>query len=142
MIVWIIVQNVDFGDIVCEKRIFNVVFGFIYIFCFLNLKDGFLRRRLVVYYIVFMVENIVLVILWFVYKSEILLDWLSIVVFIVIYGGFVLGKNIRIFRINIKIRYIKRYIDLCYYYKILFNNFFLLKENYYRVFFYIIQVLL
>lgn len=60
-----------------------------------------------------MVENIVLVILWFVYKSEILLDWLSIVVFIVIYGGFVLGKNIRIFRINIKIRYIKRYIDLC-----------------------------
>lgn len=84
------------------------MFGFIYIFCFLNLKDGFLRRRLVVYYIVLMVENIVLVILWFFYKSEILLDWLSIVVFIVIYGGFVLGKkNIRIFRINIKIRYIK-----------------------------------
>lgn len=94
MIVWIIVQNVDFGDIVCEKRIFNVVFGFIYVFCFLNLKDGFLRRRLVVYYIVFMVENIVLVILWFFYKSEILLDWLSIVVFIVIYGGFVLGIKI------------------------------------------------
>lgn len=41
-----------------------------------------------------MVENIVLVILWFFYKSEILLDWLSIVVFIVIYGGFVLGIKI------------------------------------------------
>lgn len=108
MTAWITVQNADFGDTACEKRIFNAVSGFIYIFCFLNLKDGSSRRRLAVYYIVLMVENTALVILWFLYKSETSPDWLSIVAPTVIYGGFALGKkNIRIFRTNIKIRHIK-----------------------------------
>lgn len=113
MTAWITVQNADFGDTACEKRIFNAVSGFIYIFCFLNLKDGSSRRRLAVYYIVSMVENTALVILWFVYKRETSPDWLSIVAPTVIYGGFALGKNIRIFRTNTKIRHIKRHIDLC-----------------------------
>lgn len=104
MTAWITVQKADFGDTACEKRIFNAVSGFIYIFCFLNLKDGSSRRRLAVYYIVSMVENTVLVILWFLYESETSSDWLSIVAPTVIYGGFALGIKILEFQ-NTKIRY-------------------------------------
>lgn len=91
MTAWITVQNTDFGDTACEKRIFNAVSGFIYIFCFLNLKDGPSRTRMAIYYIITLIENSVLVIFWFVYKSENSPSWLTITTPTVIYGGFVLG---------------------------------------------------
>ncbi|XP_061191359.1 uncharacterized protein LOC133199560 [Saccostrea echinata] len=92
MTAWITLQNADFGDTACEKRIFNAVSGFIYIFCFLNLKDGPSRKRQTIYYIVTLMENSVLIILWFLYKPNTSPDWLSITTPTVIYGGFVVGS--------------------------------------------------
>lgn len=91
MTAWITFQNADFGDTACEKRIFNAVSGFVYIFCFLNLKDGPTRGRLTIYYIITLVENTILVILWFLFKPDTSPDWMNIATPTVIYGGFVVG---------------------------------------------------
>ncbi|KAK3091486.1 hypothetical protein FSP39_020197 [Pinctada imbricata] len=87
---WVTVQNADFGDSTCQKRLLNTIAGYIYIFCFLNFKNSQSRCRLCTYHILVLAENTILVILWFHYKSQSLI-WLDVFALCMVYGGFTLG---------------------------------------------------
>ena len=92
MTFWITVQNADFGETVCEKRLFNSICGFIYIFCFLNLKEGRSRRRMAAFYCFILAENSLLMLLWFLYHQEDTPVWLKATSLSVVFGGFILGE--------------------------------------------------
>lgn len=92
MTFWITLQNAEFGQTACEKRLFNAVSGLIYIFCFLNLKDGHARWRLLAYHMIMLAENALLVLLWFLNLPESTPVWLEITALVIVFGGFTLGK--------------------------------------------------
>jgi hypothetical protein len=92
MTFWITMQNAEFGETACEKRMFNSVSGFIYIFCFLNLKEGHSRNRMAAFYCFILAENSLLILLWFIYHPEDTAMWLKVASLSVVFGGFVLGK--------------------------------------------------
>ncbi|XP_015904387.1 XK-related protein 6 [Parasteatoda tepidariorum] len=48
-----------------EELFFNVVIGVIYVFCFVNVKDEPTRWKYTIFYIIIWIENVALVILWF-----------------------------------------------------------------------------
>ncbi|XP_071117324.1 uncharacterized protein [Haliotis cracherodii] len=87
--IWISVKGTDFGDGICERGLFQIVAGFMYIFCFLNLREGRSRYRMLVFYLVFFLENATLVAVWFAYKET--SSVLDFVTPSVVFGGFVLG---------------------------------------------------
>ncbi|XP_067679346.1 uncharacterized protein [Haliotis asinina] len=89
MTIWISVKGTDFGDGVCERGLFQIVAGFMYIFCFLNLREGRSRYRMLVFYLVFFLENAALVAVWFTFKgTSSVLDYVTPSV---VFGGFLLG---------------------------------------------------
>lgn len=59
------------------------------IFCFLNVRDGYIRYRVIVYYIFFYVENIFMFGMWLYFGSE-KGDWFYFIVIGVVVGGCVL----------------------------------------------------
>ena len=71
------------------KWLFYAVIGFIYIFCFFNVKDGTTRARLIFFYSVIFVEDAVLMGFWFPYKHEYGVVFVAAVVMVC--GGFCLG---------------------------------------------------
>lgn len=91
MTFWITMQNAGFGETACEKRLFNSVSGFIYIFCFLNLKEGHSRNRMTAFYCFILAENSLLILLWFIYHPEDTATWLKVASLSIVFGGFVLG---------------------------------------------------
>ena len=52
MTLWVIAQDTDFCNTWWEERLFNIVIGIIYIFCFFNMKEGRSRWRSSFYYTV------------------------------------------------------------------------------------------
>ncbi|XP_052106330.1 uncharacterized protein LOC127738891 [Mytilus californianus] len=91
MTFWITMQNAEYGDTACEKRLFNSISGFIYIFCFLNLKEGPSKSRMAAFYCFILAENALMMLLWFIYKPENTPAWLEITSLSLVFGGFVLG---------------------------------------------------
>ncbi|VDI65530.1 Hypothetical predicted protein [Mytilus galloprovincialis] len=91
MTFWITMQNAEYGDTACEKRLFNSISGFIYIFCFLNLKEGPSKSRMAAFYCFILAENALMMLLWFIYKPESTPAWLEITSLSLVFGGFVLG---------------------------------------------------
>ncbi|XP_033736700.1 LOW QUALITY PROTEIN: uncharacterized protein LOC117324964 [Pecten maximus] len=91
MAFWITLQNADFGETACEKRLFNSVSGFIYIFCFLNLKDSRARWRILAYHVVVLGENSLLVLLWFLGKPDNIPVWMEVSTIAIVFGGYVVG---------------------------------------------------
>ena len=90
MTVWIQYQKPSFGsDNRILKFVFPVVIGFIYLFCFFNVKDGFTRKRLVFFYVLTFLENCALMGAWLPYRHE------YGVVFVaalgMVFGGFFIG---------------------------------------------------
>ncbi|KAG8195268.1 hypothetical protein JTE90_028419 [Oedothorax gibbosus] len=53
-----------------EEFVFNVVVGVIYVFCFVNVKDEPTRWKYATYYFLIGIENLVLVILWYLYADR------------------------------------------------------------------------
>lgn len=90
MTVWILLQGTTFDH---DNRIlkfgFAVVIGFIYVFCFFNVKASFTRKRLVAFYVIMFAEVCVLMGAWLPYRHE------YGVVFVIslcwVFGGFFLG---------------------------------------------------
>ena len=89
MAIWVYRQGTSFcGGKKNLERFFSAVIGFVYIFCFFNTKDGFTRRRLVIFYLVLFLADCVLMGLWLPYRHE-----YGIVFFIAVswvFGGFFL----------------------------------------------------
>ncbi|XP_028411968.1 uncharacterized protein LOC114534698 [Dendronephthya gigantea] len=90
MAFWIRWQKPSFGSKnKILKFMFPIVVGFIYVFCFFNVKDGFTRKRLILFYALMFVENCVLMGAWLPYRHE------YGVVFVAalgtVFGGFFIG---------------------------------------------------
>lgn len=57
MTVWIIIQDTNFCPNKLEETLYNVVMGFVYCFCYINLREGHTRYRLMIYYILMITQN-------------------------------------------------------------------------------------
>lgn len=71
------------------KFMYPVVIGFIYIFCFFNVKDGSTRIRLVVFYFLMGVENFALMGAWLPYRHEYGVVFLAALG--MVFGGYFIG---------------------------------------------------
>ncbi|XP_046374745.2 XK-related protein 6-like [Haliotis rufescens] len=79
---WLMCQEVKFY----EKnprldKVFDVICGFAMIFCFLNPKKGHSRFRCLLFYILFYVENVAMLTVWFLYPTNVA-EWFHV-------GGFI-----------------------------------------------------
>lgn len=57
MTVWIIIQDTNFCPNKLEETLYNVVMGFVYCFCYINLREGHTRYRLMIYYTLMITQN-------------------------------------------------------------------------------------
>lgn len=72
-----------------KERIFNSLIAFIYVFSFFNTKEGMTRKRVVLYYSVMLVENSLLISMW--YPNRNLNTIMTYSALSVVWGGFLLG---------------------------------------------------
>lgn len=95
MIVWFVCQKIyfcvdEYGKIqLCREYLFNFVIGFVYVFCFFNIKEGMIRIRVIFYYVIMFGENILFIVMWYLFRT--LYGDIEIVVFIIVWGGFACG---------------------------------------------------
>ncbi|XP_071117510.1 XK-related protein 6-like [Haliotis cracherodii] len=80
--VWLMCQKTRFyKDNLCFEKFFDIICGYVMIFCFLNLKEGHSRFRYLLYYALFYSENIAMLTVWFLYSSHVG-EWFHV-------GGFI-----------------------------------------------------
>ena len=86
---WLMNQRTTFYSQRCLEKVFNVICGYVMLFCFLNLREGHTRYRFLIYYVIFYVENFFMLAFWFRFTPD-LGSWFHIWGFIVILIFFVL----------------------------------------------------
>ncbi|XP_063968284.1 uncharacterized protein LOC135157244 [Lytechinus pictus] len=89
MLVWVHLQKTDFCTNPLEERLFNCVVATIYVFCFFNLKEGKSRKRVLVFYFTMFVENTVLLLVWFNFRT--VGEWYNVAGFTIVFGGYGIG---------------------------------------------------
>ena len=95
MIVWLTWEGSEFcshTNRLCKlslERLFAVVMGIVYVFCFINIKEGTTRLRVMVYYLIFLVENSLLVALWYATRTQVGILEIGSIIFT--WGGFLVG---------------------------------------------------
>ncbi|XP_053452636.1 XK-related protein 5 [Nycticebus coucang] len=63
MTFWLVAQQSDIVDSTCRWRLFNLLVGAVYILCYLNFWDSPSRNRMVTFYMVMLLENVILLLL-------------------------------------------------------------------------------
>ncbi|XP_047406233.1 XK-related protein 5 isoform X1 [Sciurus carolinensis] len=63
MTFWLVAQQSDIVDSTCHWRLFNLLVGAVYILCYLNFWDSPSRNRMASFYLVMLLENIILLLL-------------------------------------------------------------------------------
>ncbi|XP_068921514.1 XK-related protein 5 [Petaurus breviceps papuanus] len=63
MTFWLVAQQSDIIDSTCGWRLFNLLVGALYIFCYINFWDSPSRNRMTTFYMIMLMENIVLLLL-------------------------------------------------------------------------------
>ncbi|XP_027696190.1 XK-related protein 5 [Vombatus ursinus] len=63
MTFWLVAQQSDIIDSTCCWRLFNLLVGAVYIFCYINFWDSPSRNRMTTFYIIMLIENLVLLLL-------------------------------------------------------------------------------
>ncbi|RUS69149.1 hypothetical protein EGW08_023088 [Elysia chlorotica] len=86
--IWISIRGTDFGTDCCERWVFRLVCGFIYIFVFLNLNDGISRWRITAYYVLVLLENTAMLVVFVILGDS--TDGI-IIAFVLVYGAYMLG---------------------------------------------------
>ncbi|XP_076316645.1 XK-related protein 6-like [Tachypleus tridentatus] len=95
MTVWVMHQQTSFCDSEtgekrqCEEYLFNMVIGAVYLFCFLNVKDEPTRIKYLAYYIIVFIENLSMIVLWYVRTDPNV--WYHLPALIGVFGSFALG---------------------------------------------------
>ncbi|XP_016415675.1 XK-related protein 6-like [Sinocyclocheilus rhinocerous] len=74
MAFWVIHGGTDFCMSKWEEVLFNIMVGIVYVFCWFNVKEGRTRYRMVVYYLLVLVENTILTALWYIYRDPVTTD--------------------------------------------------------------------
>ncbi|KAH9492511.1 XK- protein 6 [Bulinus truncatus] len=87
--VWLLMQNTSFYKKTCQEKLFNLICSFVMIFCFLNMREGHTRCRVILFYCIMYVENAFMLAFWFRFTKD--LDaWFHLWGFIVVLLLFVL----------------------------------------------------
>ncbi|XP_078503710.1 XK-related protein 5 isoform X2 [Lissotriton helveticus] len=86
---WLASQQTDIINKACYWKVFNILVGAVYIFCYINLRDGTSRCRVVMFYSVMLLENLILLLLATDFLQEAL--WSSVWMTLVVMAGFVIG---------------------------------------------------
>jgi hypothetical protein len=90
MTIYIISRRTNYCNGQFFEILFNMLVGFIYIFTFWNIEDGHTRFRYTSYYILVYLENLGMVITWFVLTTH-AGQWYYIPSFLFVVIGFILG---------------------------------------------------
>ncbi|XP_033737420.1 XK-related protein 7-like isoform X1 [Pecten maximus] len=86
MTTWLFFQKTEFYKNRRDEIIFNIVIGYVLIFCFINTRDGHTRFRILIYYFVFYLENFSMLVSWTYFTSN-KSDWFYFVAIIVVTAG-------------------------------------------------------
>jgi hypothetical protein len=89
MSIWLIFQETQFYQNRCEERLFDLLCGIVYIFCFLDVRGGVTRYKMLVYYIIVVLENFIMIGFWS-YFTDAKGEWFYIPTFFVMPIGLVL----------------------------------------------------
>ncbi|XP_018417104.1 PREDICTED: XK-related protein 5 [Nanorana parkeri] len=57
---WLVAQQTDVISKPCYWRLFNILLGAVYVFCFINVRDGPSRYRVAIFYVIMLLENCIL----------------------------------------------------------------------------------
>lgn len=87
---WLMNQRTTFYSSKCLEKAFNVICGYVMLFCFLNLREGHTRYRFLVFYIIFYIENFFMLAFWFRFTPDLgawfhLWGFVSVLVFFVLH---------------------------------------------------------
>lgn len=92
---WLVCQQTKFcvdengHTHLCREYLFDAVIGFVYIFCFFNIKEGMTRIRVIPYYVIMLGENTLFVVLWYPFRT--LYGDIETAALGIVWGGFALG---------------------------------------------------
>uniref|UniRef100_A0A8C5PE45 XK-related protein n=1 Tax=Leptobrachium leishanense TaxID=445787 RepID=A0A8C5PE45_9ANUR len=86
---WLVAHQTDILSKPCGWRMFNVLMGAVYTFCFINIKDGRSRYRVGVFYTIMLLENGVLLLLATDFLQEAL--WSNVKLCVAVMSGFLIG---------------------------------------------------
>ena len=95
MTAWLVCQKTHFcvdehgTTQLCREYLFNSVIGFVYIFCFFNIKEGMTRIRVIPYYAIMLLENTVFIVMWYPFRT--LYGDIETAALIIVWGGFACG---------------------------------------------------
>jgi len=73
----------------CREYLFNSVIGFVYVFCFFNIKEGMTRIRVIPYYVIMLGENTIFIVMWYPFRT--LYGDIETAALIIVWGGFACG---------------------------------------------------
>ncbi|KAM6221080.1 XK-related protein 5 [Rhynchocyon petersi] len=90
MTFWLVAQQSDIMDSTCHWRLFNLLVGAVYIFCYLNFWDSPSRKRMVTFYMIMLMENIILLLLATYFLQQ--ASWSSLWVTAAVMSGFLIGS--------------------------------------------------
>ncbi|XP_006864382.1 PREDICTED: XK-related protein 5 [Chrysochloris asiatica] len=90
MTFWLVAQQSDIIESTCHWRLFNLLVGAVYIFCYLNFWDSPSRNRMVTFYLIMLMENIILLLLATYFLQEV--SWSSLWVIVGVMSGFLIGS--------------------------------------------------
>ena len=80
---WLFCQKTRFHQNRCEEKFFNIICGYVLIFCFLNVRDGRTRYRMLVFYFILYLENWSMMGFWF-YFTDDKSEWFYLPAFFVV----------------------------------------------------------
>ena len=95
MTAWLVCQKTHFcvdehgKTYYIREYLFNFVVGFVYVFCFFNIKEGMTRIRVIPYYVIMLGENTLFIVMW--YPVRTLYGDIETAALIIVWGGFACG---------------------------------------------------
>ncbi|XP_063091048.1 XK-related protein 5 isoform X2 [Cavia porcellus] len=90
MTFWLVAQQSDIVDSTCHWRLFNLLVGAVYILCYVNFWDSPSGSRMLSFYLVMLLENIILLLL--ATDSAQWLSWIGMCTIVGVLSGFLIGS--------------------------------------------------
>ncbi|XP_075719924.1 XK-related protein 5 [Rhinoderma darwinii] len=89
MCFWLVAQQTDVISTPCYWRLFNILLGAVYVFCFINVRDGPSRYRVAIFYVIMLLENCILLLL----ATDFLKGavWSNVKLSVAVMSGFLIG---------------------------------------------------
>ncbi|KAM4694723.1 XK-related protein 5 [Discoglossus pictus] len=86
---WLVAQQTDVISRPCYWKMFNVLIGAVYVFCFINVRDGPSRYRVAIFYVIMLLENCILLLLATDFLQEAV--WSGVKLSVAVMSGFLIG---------------------------------------------------